>query len=81
MEQGVNDEGGMCKSEEAINIYPPAVQTGCPACPGDVLSGWAAGEPPTGECRPPERPDGGSELESTYWVCGTAGGEGKKTSV
>lgn len=21
MEQGINDEGGMCKSEEAINIY------------------------------------------------------------
>lgn len=43
--------------------------------------GWASGGSPTGEYRPPERPAGGSELESTYWVCGTTGWMGGKIHV
>lgn len=46
--------------------------------PGAALLEWASGESPTGEYHPPERPDGGSELESTYWVCGTTGWTGDK---
>lgn len=46
--------------------------------PGAALLECASGESPTGEYRPPERPDGGSELESTYWVCGTTGWTGDK---
>lgn len=80
-------EGGLNMSEENVeskgegnyqSFHAPAAQPGCLVCLGASLSGSASGESPTGEYCPPERPDGGFELESTCWVCGTTGWMGDR---
>lgn len=47
------------------HTHTPAAQPNCLVSLEAALSGSDADESPTSVCRPPERPDGGFELDGT----------------